>query len=187
MIVVSVGTDHHPFPRLLTAVATWAGANGHPELWVQHGYSAPVPGAENHAFVARETLLEMIRDARVVVTQVGPGTILDTNSVGRRPIAMPRDPALGEHVDRHQFAFGAAMHSRGAATVVHEEQALKEALDAAWQDGASTHTPVRVSPAPQTARALAERIETLVSTPARRFYPARVLPTVRRLPVPGRE
>lgn len=181
MILVSVGTDHHPFDRLLKAVARWAQAIGREDLCVQHGYSSPVPGAENYAFLPRRELIELFKSAEIVVTQVGPGTILDANSVGRKPISMPRSPGRGEHVDGHQLAFGRAMSRRGAVTLVLTEADLLAALDSAAENVDLTHLLARKSPATETARTLGAKVDQIVGSPAPLLYPSRLLPALRRL------
>lgn len=182
LVVVSVGTDHHPFDRLIEGVQGWLQGRPGARVVVQHGYSAPAAGAENHDFLPRERLLELVGAADLVVSQVGPGTILDANSVGRRPIAMPRDPSRGEHVDWHQWAFAEAMAQRNAIHLVHSGGELHAALAAAEADPRLTRMPPRASPADETAARLGMMTERLLSSPSQPIYWHRILPSLRRLP-----
>lgn len=184
-VVVSVGTDHHPFDRLIGGVQEWVTGWPDAELVVQHGYSAPAAGATNHDFIPREELLSLFRDADLLVTQVGPGTILDANLVGRRPVAMPRDPSRGEHVDWHQFAFAKAMRERDSIHLAHSIEDLHAALAAAEADPQSTRMPLRVSPADETAARLGSMAETLMTRPARLVYWSRIVPSLARLAGPA--
>ena len=178
--LISVGTDHHPFDRLIRGVQRILAPLEDARLIVQHGYSDPAPGAENHDFLPRGRLLELFAEADLIVTQVGPGTILDANSVGRRPIAMPRDPARGEHVDGHQFAFAEVMNRTGAIALAHDTADLGGELLAAIHSPEVTRLHPRQSPASQTAEVLALRSEELLHTPSRSVYWRRVLPALRR-------
>lgn len=151
-VLVSVGTDHHPFTRLIEWVDSWADALAQPvDLVVQHGSSRPSRLGRNEALLGHDEILELFRNATVLVTQVGPGTILDANAVGRLPIVVARHPELGEHVDGHQIAFGRFMHEQGHAWCVDTADDLHAAMTRALQDPTWSHMPPRVSPAPQAA------------------------------------
>ena len=72
--VVTVGTDHHRFDRLMDWLERWnAGHPGAVRWVVQHGSSRPMTGADGFAMKPRADLLELLRAADVVVTQGGPG------------------------------------------------------------------------------------------------------------------
>lgn len=178
--LISVGTDHHPFDRLIRGVQRILAPVEDATLIVQHGYSAPAPGAENHDFLARNELLDLFAEADLIVTQVGPGTILDANSVGRRPIAMPRDPARGEHVDGHQFAFAEVMSRTGSIALARGTADLGGELLAAIRTPSVTRLDPRQSPARETALALSLRSEDLVRSRAHSIYWRRVLPALRK-------
>lgn len=180
-VLVSVGTDHHPFDRLIHGVQGWLSAHdGETRLIVQHGYSPPAPGVENFQFLSRDDLLDLFATADLVVTQVGPGTIFDANSVGRRPISMPRDPARGEHVDHHQYTFGAAMGRRDVIELVHSVEELHAALSAALLSPETTHLPPRRCEVAETAARLAAEAERLVAADRHPIYWRRIPASLRR-------
>lgn len=108
LIVVSVGTDHHRFDRLLEWVAAAADRTG-AEAVAQAGWTPALDGIECFDFVPGDELADLMRGADVVVCHGGPGTIALARSVGHRPIVVPRDPALREHVDDHQRRFSEAL------------------------------------------------------------------------------
>ncbi|MFW6774487.1 glycosyltransferase [Nocardioides sp. CPCC 205120] len=106
LVVALLGTDHHPFDRLVDWMDALAGAlEGRAHVVVQHGHSAEPRVAEGHAFVGHDHLVRLVRGADVVVCHGGPGTIMDARRAGHVPVCVPRDPALGEHVDGHQQRF----------------------------------------------------------------------------------
>jgi UDP-N-acetylglucosamine transferase subunit ALG13 len=133
-VVVTLGTDHHPFGRLVEWVDTWAGE--HPEVHciVQHGTAAAPRHAEGHAMLDPADIPGLMGRARLVVGHAGPGTVLDARVAGRLPVVVPRLARLGEVVDDHQVTFGRWMDERDMAICVTDEAGLRAHLDAAASD-----------------------------------------------------
>jgi UDP-N-acetylglucosamine transferase subunit ALG13 len=132
-LLVTVGTDHHPFGRLVGWIDNWLSEGGGSKLraLVQHG-PAPAPVmAEALVHVGYVELQAELRRAAVVVTHAGAATIMEARRAGRLPIIVPRRPDLGEIVDAHQIAFGRRMHAAGMALNCESEAELREALDSA--------------------------------------------------------
>jgi UDP-N-acetylglucosamine transferase subunit ALG13 len=129
IIVVSVGTDHHLFDRLISWLTAWGGAS-RVDLRVQHGTSAPVPGARNVALVSHAELLSWMSEADCVVLHGGPGGMFDALRCGLRPLVVPRRASLGEHVDDHQVAFTRRMAAQGHVIEIRTAEALASHLDA---------------------------------------------------------
>ncbi|MEI7055311.1 glycosyltransferase [Nocardioides sp. CCNWLW239] len=155
-VVVSVGTDSHPFDRLVRATEgwadTWSRLHQRPvDLWVQHGHSKPPTTGTAVSTVGREELFERFAAADVLVTQVGPGTILDANALGRRPIVVPRRHHLGEHVDDHQVTFGRFMHDQGGALLAMENHDLHALMTRMAEDRALGTIPGRARSTAETA------------------------------------
>jgi UDP-N-acetylglucosamine transferase subunit ALG13 len=130
-VVVFLGTDHHPFARLVDWVDRWAA--DHPDIpcFIQHG-PAPAP---THApatdFVGSDELRHRLADADVVVGHAGPGTIMDALAAGRLPIVVARLSRFDEVVDDHQVAFSRLMAEEGRCVVVDDEAGVRAAIDAA--------------------------------------------------------
>jgi UDP-N-acetylglucosamine transferase subunit ALG13 len=129
LVFVSVGTDHHPFDRLIGWVDAWL-----PEgvrCVVQHGTSAPPSRAEGMPFLDHGELTALLDEAAVVVSHGGPTTITESRRHGRRPIVVPRSPSLGEHVDDHQQRFCARMEAKGLISAAPDEPAFRALMDQA--------------------------------------------------------
>jgi UDP-N-acetylglucosamine transferase subunit ALG13 len=47
--------------------------------------------------------------AAIIVSHAGPSTILEARQRGHRPIVVPRQAQLGEHVDDHQSRFASRL------------------------------------------------------------------------------
>lgn len=168
-IVVSVGTDMHPFDRLVQWSEELAQQHPGVSIMVQHGASrAPQAGIESVQATDRDTLLRWYDGADVVLTQGGPGSILDARAVGVIPLVIPRDPALGEHVDGHQLAFTPLMEKDGHAVVVRDLGTLKElVVQRLEHPEVARSEPRQANPTPATD-ALVELVERAHSTPRQR-------------------
>lgn len=143
VVAVLLGTDHHPFPRLVDWVAQRV-ADGGTSWFVQHG-ATPLPSwVPGVPVLAMGGMAELLERADAVVTHGGPGLIMDAVGAGHRPIAVPRMARLGEHVDDHQVAFVRRMAGAGVVTAVDGPGALDRAVrDAVGRRrGRATHVPV---------------------------------------------
>jgi UDP-N-acetylglucosamine transferase subunit ALG13 len=129
MIFVTVGSSKIPFDRLLRAVDA---AEFDEPLVVQHGASAVRPyGAECVDYLDHGRFVELVRDARVVVTHAGVGSIMTALGEGKRPVAVPRRASLDEAVDDHQVAFARRAGELGLVTLVEDVARLAPAVTAA--------------------------------------------------------
>jgi UDP-N-acetylglucosamine transferase subunit ALG13 len=131
-VFVSVGTDHHPFDRLVGWAAEWARAHPDDRVVCQHGTTAPPPPVANLRAVELLDAAGMAAElhaADVVVVSCGPGAAMDTRAAGRVPVVVPRRADLGEHVDDHQQAFARHLEARGLALRVVDEDGFRAALE----------------------------------------------------------
>lgn len=167
--VVTVGTDHHRFDRLMDWIERWNTSRPGAISWIaQHGSSRPLAGADGFGMKAREELLELLRTADVVVTQGGPGGIMDSRECGTAPIVVPRLARLDEVVDDHQVAFTRQLAGRGLVVAAESEADLHAALDRAVENPASLMVGAEASDVSQTvARFGAAVAELMASKPAR--------------------
>ncbi|WBB70914.1 glycosyltransferase [Micromonospora sp. WMMD812] len=136
-LLLAVGTDAHPFDRLLDWLEEWHGdAAALVHLTVQHGHTRPpaVPGAV--PFLSHEALQAALAGADLVVCHGGPATILEARRHGRLPIVVPRDPGRGEHVDDHQQLFARRLGAAGMVALCESRQALRDALAVGLADPA---------------------------------------------------
>ncbi|MBG7588141.1 hypothetical protein [Rothia kristinae] len=115
-LVVSLGTDHHPFDRLLDWCEDYALARPGTRCHIQHGFTKAPQRCTGVERMPREQLLETYRGAAAVLVQGGPGSILDAREAGIVPVAVPRRQDLGEVVDDHQIQFTRIMAEQGEAS-----------------------------------------------------------------------
>jgi UDP-N-acetylglucosamine transferase subunit ALG13 len=126
MILVATGASQFPFDRLLRAVERLPAGE---RVVVQHGCSAVRPArAECLDFLPMPDLAALVREARVVVTHAGVGSILLCLTNGRSPIVVPRRKRDGETVDDHQLESARRFAAAGLVTLVEDPQDLEAAL-----------------------------------------------------------
>jgi UDP-N-acetylglucosamine transferase subunit ALG13 len=132
LLLVTVGTDHHPFDRLVRWADAWlAGHPGELRCLMQTGTSTPPTGqAEWRAYLEFDALQAAMASAAAVVCHGGPGTILGARHQGAVPIVVPRQHRLGEHVDDHQVAFSRRLAAEaGGIHLAETEAELHRLLD----------------------------------------------------------
>lgn len=144
MIVAMVGTGPDSFDRLVRPLDELAHKRGW-DVFVQLGHTAYVPThCRFERFVERDSLLQMIHDAEVVISQGGYGGIRDALSFGKSIVAVPRYPELHEAPD-HQDEMVRAMEERGYLIGVYDvaqlEQAIEKARNFRPAERAASHIP----------------------------------------------
>ena len=124
---MSVGTDHHPYHRMLEWGAI-AIRRLDVDLFVQRGATPGRSDVEAVDYLDGLDLADQMRKADAVVCHGGPGTISLATRCGHRPIVMPRDPERGEHIDDHQMRYAAKLAREGTIDVAHTVDELLDLL-----------------------------------------------------------
>jgi UDP-N-acetylglucosamine transferase subunit ALG13 len=139
-VFVSLGTDHHPFDRLLTMIGAWAADHPEVTVLVQSGHTE-VPAALHLPSVTVVPFLDVadldaqLSEATAVVCHGGPSTIMEARAAGHTPIVAARDPARGEHVDGHQQRFVARIARDAIVVAVDGPHPLSGARGPAVSSG----------------------------------------------------
>lgn len=135
LVFAAVGTDHHPFDRMVRWIDAWArSTEPGVDCFVQRGTSGAPSTAASAAYLSHDRLQELVSRSVAVVCHGGPASIMDARRVGVKPIVVPRRRALKEHVDDHQVLFARRVAEAGYIELVEAEDALRAALDAAIAD-----------------------------------------------------
>jgi UDP-N-acetylglucosamine transferase subunit ALG13 len=131
LVFVTVGTDHHPFHRMIGWVDGWlaSGAAGRARCLIQYGTSSKPKLGEGRDYLPYAEMEAAMREAAAVVCHGGPGSVMMARWLGKVPIVVPRRRALGEHVDDHQLIFARRMATEGEVELVEDETRLREILD----------------------------------------------------------
>lgn len=135
LVLVVVGTDHHPFDRVVGWADGWARTHRDVRVVVQYGTSRPPSDAEGIDLVPAPRLEAMLAEAAAVVCHGGPGTIMGARAAGSVPIVVARRHDLGEHVDDHQVRFVARMARAGQVRPANDRRTFDDLLDQAIEGG----------------------------------------------------
>lgn len=140
-VLVILGTDVHPFDRLVTWMDEWAVTHPNTEVTVQHGTSRAPEHCRGVAFLDHASMNELMYDVDVVVSHGGPATISEARSAGHKPLVVPRQAMRGEHVDGHQEQFSRWSADKNLVCLCLDRMSLFEQLEETIA-GTSDHTPV---------------------------------------------
>lgn len=181
-LLVTMGTDHHPFGRLSQWVESWLASTARPvRCLVQEGSSPPPAGAHPLGLLPQAEFLRVIRASTVVVCQAAPGSIMDARRCGFVPIAVPRLSRYGEVVDDHQLSFCRHAAAQGWIRPAETAAELRRQLDLAMEDPGELRRPPAGSTATDTTRELERQLDRLLlDEPGPRVL-------LRRLPVAIRQ
>ena len=131
MIFVTVGTHEQPFNRLIEAVDKMKAENVfEDDVIIQTGYSTYEPKlCEWQKLYPYDKMLELVQQARIVITHGGPSSFIMPLQIGKIPIVVPRQKQYGEHVNDHQLEFCKAVEERfGNIIVAENEENIKEQI-----------------------------------------------------------
>lgn len=128
MIYVSTGGSVLPFSRLVTKMDEIAGEINE-EVYIQGGLEYNARYAKYSRYFPREKALELMKEARLVVSHAGAGTILDSINVSVPIIIVPRLKKFNEHFNDHQLDLAKVLEGRQGIKVVYDVDKLKEELN----------------------------------------------------------
>ena len=131
MIFVTLGNTPTPFIRLARAVDNLA-ASASEKFTVQHGYTVyPFRNVESYQFLSWQKMFDLIRQARLVITHGGYGTICECSKIGKKIIAVPRQK--GREHNHCQRELVAALEQRGHILAAYDLADLPARLSEAEQ------------------------------------------------------
>jgi UDP-N-acetylglucosamine transferase subunit ALG13 len=169
-ILVTVGTDHHPFDRLVRWADQYADSHHDIDVLIQYGSAQPPVHASASRLLDHGQLQSEMAQADVVICHGGPATIIEARRSGLLPICLPRDPSRGEHVDAHQLKFIARLAEKGVVTTVGDTDQLESAVDDALLRPRSNVSDFAedTDTLPVGVRRVGELVEQLVQSPVPR-------------------
>lgn len=131
MIFVTVGNSLRPFLRLLNAVDQ-AAERGllQKDILYQSGHSTfEATVGRTIPFLSRDDFSKAVREASVIVSHAGAGTILACASAGKKPVLVPRQKRYDEIVDDHQIEMCELLEETGRAFYVRDINQLTDAVN----------------------------------------------------------
>jgi len=171
--VVTVGTDHHPFDRLIGWVNDWLrqnpGAAG--SFYVQWGSASVAPICAGSRYLDVGSLEQVLDQADVLICHGGPASIADAWQRGKIPIVVPRQQRLGEHVDDHQVDFCLKFAELGRVRLANDPDALAALLKEALADGSGFVISAQWGDLDAAVARFGVLVDELISEPRRRLPP----------------
>ena len=115
-IFASVGSDHHPFNRLIYLLNVISFMDSNFIIRIQNGYTGAITGRNQYlGFISNEFMIENMINADIIISHAGAGTVSQAHNCGLFPILIPRLIELEEHTDPSQAEFGLEMERLGLA------------------------------------------------------------------------
>lgn len=123
MILVTVGMQLG-FDRLIAAMDRLAPELGMPVI-AQTGQGTYQPRhLDARPKISPQTFEGLVREARLIVSHAGIGTVLTAARCGRPLVLMPRRADLGEHRNDHQMATVRGLGDRPGILIAMDESEL---------------------------------------------------------------
>ena len=120
MIFVTVGTHEQPFDRLVEYMDKWSEKHDE-KVIIQTGYSTCEPEyCEWKRSYPYQKILQMVSEARIVITHGGPSSFIIPLESGKIPIVVPRKKQFHEHINDHQTEFSRQFAQRQGNIIVVE-------------------------------------------------------------------
>lgn len=131
MIFVTIGTHEQGMDRLLKEIDELINEGKiNEKVIIQGGYSQYKPkNFENKKIIDYKKMDEYIKEARIVITHGGPGSIFNVLKYKKIPIVVPRDSKYNEHVDNHQILFTNRLEKENKIIAVYNIKELHEKLE----------------------------------------------------------
>ena len=127
MIFVTVGTDQHPFDRLVKMI-DFLREKGiiEEDVLIQTGSSRYRPkSCEYSEYLPFDHMVEKMKEARIVITHGGPGSIMPVVHYGKVPIVVSRKKKFGEAVDDHQISFTKKLEEKSQIIAAYDTEELE--------------------------------------------------------------
>lgn len=130
MIFVTVGTHEDSFDRLIKEIDRLKGEKIIlEEVNIQIGYTKYLPlYCSYERVIGFERMNELAKEARIIITHGGPGSMLLALQFNKIPIVVPRQKQFQEHVDDHQVLFSKRMKVENRILTVLDIECLEEAI-----------------------------------------------------------
>lgn len=130
MILVLLGTQNNSFHRLLEEIQkNIDDGNIKEKVVVQAGYTKfESKDMTIYNQLPKEQLQELIKEADLIITHGGVGSIISSITNGKKVIAVPRLQKYKEHVNDHQLDIINSFNESGYIIGIHGVEELKEAL-----------------------------------------------------------
>ena len=131
MILVMLGTQNNSFHRLLEEIDKLINKGVIKEkVVVQAGYTKyKSKNMEIFSLIPQEKLEEYQKQANLIITHGGVGSIITSLKLGKKVIAVPRLHEYGEHVNDHQKQIVENFDKEGYIIGIKDVLELEKAIE----------------------------------------------------------
>ena len=127
MILVTLGTQKESFKRLLEYIEN---SKIDEEIIVQAGYNKfESKKMKLFEFIPYDEMTKLIKDASLIITHGGTGSIIMPLKLGKKVIAVPRLSKYLEHVDDHQTQIVDIFAEEGYILALNDGDSLDEVYE----------------------------------------------------------
>lgn len=129
MIFIIVGTQE-PFDRLIRYMDEWAGITGYYDIVAQIAEASYKPSNFRwFEFAPVSEFDKQFREAHLIVSHAGMGSIISALQYAKPIIVMPRLASLKEHRNDHQVATARSFSRLGYVNSVYSKEELFDSLN----------------------------------------------------------
>ena len=131
MILVMLGTQNNSFHRLLEEIDKLIEKGVIKEkVIVQAGYTKYTSkNMEIFSLIPQEKLEKYQKEANLIITHGGVGSIITSLKLGKKVIAVPRLHEYGEHVNDHQKQIVENFNEEGYIIGIKDVSELEKAIE----------------------------------------------------------
>ncbi len=131
MITVLTGTSPDGFERLIKPLDELAGKH-HWDIFIQLGHTPFEPQwCKYERFIERSRLMMLVKEAELVITHGGFGSMRDALVLGKSVVAIPRRFEFNEVQDNHQEELVDELERKGLVISVRDMSNLEVAIEKA--------------------------------------------------------
>lgn len=129
MIFVTVGTHYQGFERLILKMDEIASRIDE-EVVMQIGYTEYEPrNVRWFKFTGVHEINKLYKEADIIVSHAGAGTLIDCLSFGKPLVVVPRLKKFKEHLDDQQIELAEALDKTNKVVAVYEIEELENNLE----------------------------------------------------------
>lgn len=131
MIFVTVGTQDKEFRRIFDMVEEQIKlGNINEEVVAQIGCTKfESKNIKTYKFMEKEEYNKFMKNARIVITHAGVGSLIEGLNLNKKMIVIPRLKEYGEHVNDHQLQILETFENRGHILAVRNTEEFADALN----------------------------------------------------------
>lgn len=133
MILVTLGTHPQPMDRLVRRLdqLVESGAITDRVILQAPALTYRPRFLDVRPVLPYRALMELLREAEVVISHAGPATLAGVRLFGKAPVVVPRSKRHGEHVDDHQEFYARRIAQLSGYVVVTDLDRLPQAIEEA--------------------------------------------------------